>query len=272
MTIGINQNQSMLAALLAKETREPAETRTEAQPDGRFAGKLDSLLAGDGQGGRTEQAKAQSMAEILHLQMLRSTLNLSGDTQAESTLPSLFGKQSPIVQALVQAYASNAPENSSQSAQPVEDTVPVQKLPELSSSHPSTTAETTKGSQWLDPIIAKASRRYGVDAGLIKAVIKAESNFNPTAVSPAGARGLMQLMPGTARSLGVAIPLTRSRTSWAGQNSCATCWTGTTATWTRPWPPTTGDRATWTGGPGGLPAETRSYLARVKQLYASYMA
>lgn len=54
-----------------------------------------------------------------------------------------------------------------------------------------------------DHLISKASEKYNVESALVKAVIKAESNFNHQAVSPKGARGLMQLMPATATSLQV---------------------------------------------------------------------
>lgn len=58
----------------------------------------------------------------------------------------------------------------------------------------------------MDEIFDEASSRYGVSVNLLKAVAKAESNFNPNAVSKAGAIGVMQLMPATARSLGVCDP------------------------------------------------------------------
>lgn len=65
------------------------------------------------------------------------------------------------------------------------------------------TAEARQRSASYQPYVANAARRYGVSPVLIDAIAHTESRYRPGAVSRAGAVGIMQLMPGTARQLGV---------------------------------------------------------------------
>jgi soluble lytic murein transglycosylase-like protein len=58
----------------------------------------------------------------------------------------------------------------------------------------------------LSELIDKEARKNGIDPLILEIIIRHESNFNPSAVSPTGAMGLMQLMPGTASSCGVKDP------------------------------------------------------------------
>lgn len=80
---------------------------------------------------------------------------------------------------------------------------------DLPSTYNPTTAATPSRSanrNAFDHLIQASATRHGVDPALIKAIIHTESAFNPNARSPVGAMGLMQLMPGTARDMGVMNP------------------------------------------------------------------
>jgi soluble lytic murein transglycosylase-like protein len=67
------------------------------------------------------------------------------------------------------------------------------------------TAQPT-GRERFDEVIALASRTYDIPEAFIRGVIEVESGYNPRALSRVGAMGMMQLMPGTARDLGVTNP------------------------------------------------------------------
>jgi len=85
-----------------------------------------------------------------------------------------------------------------------ENSLDITSLPEISSI--SSLSTKTNALPEFNDIIKTQAAKTGINENLLKAVIKTESGFNPNARSSVGAMGLMQLMPGTAESLGVVDP------------------------------------------------------------------
>ncbi len=121
-----------------------------------------------------------------------------------------------------------------------------------------------------DLMIVEAADQHGVPPALVKAVVATESSFNPKAVSAKGAQGLMQLMPTTARSLGVEEPL-RVEQNLDGGVRYLRSLIDRYGDWSRA-------LAAYNAGPravdryGGIPPyqETRQYVDRVLTYYRRY--
>jgi len=99
--------------------------------------------------------------------------------------------------------------NTSSNCRPLRDKVSIIKRPGIQRRSWKTTTLRSRlqaNSSSYDHHISRSSKRYDVDPFLIKAVIKTESDFDCYALSKAGAQGLMQLMPGTAKELKVRNP------------------------------------------------------------------
>ncbi len=124
----------------------------------------------------------------------------------------------------------------------------------------------TKG---IDAIIEEVARTHGVEPGLIRAVIEVESGGNPLAVSPAGAQGLMQLMPATGAELGVRNPFDPAENIMAGTRYLRQLmdrYQGNVRLALAAY--------NWGMGnlekrPGAMPRETQRYIAKVENIYRS---
>jgi soluble lytic murein transglycosylase-like protein len=213
-----------------------------------------------------EPASAVTTAELLRLKMLSSALSLGNDQEQPASL------QSQGVQGLLNKFLEQLPKGAGSTVYAaLREADPAGQ--EAGAAPIAAMDDPLPDNPGIDAIIDKASRRYGVDAGLIKAVIKQESNFNPRAVSSAGAQGLMQLMPSTARGLGVRDSFDPEQNVMAGTRFLKDMlqrYGGNLddALAAYNWGPGNVDRHG--SSSAALPRETRGYLAKVKGFYSQY--
>jgi soluble lytic murein transglycosylase-like protein len=126
----------------------------------------------------------------------------------------------------------------------------------------------------IEAIIQKVSSALDMDPNLIKAVVKAESNYNPKAVSHAGAQGLMQLMPRTAKEMGVKDPFDPLQNIWGGARYLKSMMNRHGGNLNKAlaaynWGPGNLDRHGYGNG-SNLPRETRRYIEVVNRNYNRY--
>lgn len=156
-----------------------------------------------------DKQEALALYERVMLQMNESLLALLADDDKEESSPGISllegfeqmvsrGMEPPQALSTIGQVASKKELSASLSP---EDDPGIKYNPGTANAGKEETP--VSGTSSMDEIIASAAKIYGVDADLIRRVIQAESSFNPDAVSPVGARGLMQLMPETAKDLGV---------------------------------------------------------------------
>jgi soluble lytic murein transglycosylase-like protein len=123
--------------------------------------------------------------------------------------------------------------------------------------------------QEIDALIQDSAKRYGLDPNLVRAVVTAESDFNPQTVSHAGAMGLMQLMPETASDMGVQNVFDPAQNIEGGTRYLALMLERfggdeSKALAAYNWGPSNVERG------GRLPSETSTYLKRVARYKAMY--
>lgn len=150
--------------------------------------------------------------EIRDIQQLIQNEAMSILTSNRNT----FSNHSPIVdlafKQLLQEKINQATMRNQQLGNP-SSTMATQLTPMVNNyiPNPSTQVFSPSSNDDINSLVTKIANKYQVDEKIIHSIIKAESNYNPNAKSGAGAQGLMQLMPATARGLGVTNPYDKAQ-------------------------------------------------------------
>jgi soluble lytic murein transglycosylase-like protein len=209
------------------------------------------------------QASSSGVQKIVHPDGTVEFTNVSGSEE----------KRASTKDEVVYRFTDNNGVVAYSSIQPASDTFDVIRF-QCFACDPDSSVDWRKTPLFLEPYeaeIAVAAQEFGVDPALVRAVIHAESAFNVSALSPAGAQGLMQLMPAPADELGVRNAMAATDNIRGGVNYLARMLQRfggdiTLAT------------AAYNAGPGavgrhgGVPpyAETEAYVKRVGILHERY--
>ncbi len=215
---------------------------------------FEKLLARSTAPGSSSREEAQVLAQWARLEMLRGSLDFISEQDEQTTfslpLPVASAYPPPNRVNIDFPAASQAPPASGRPLQPLRQSAPP-----------------------IMQIAEDTASRFEMDPALVKAVIKAESDFDPSVVSKAGAQGLMQLMPETAQDLGVSDPFDPEQNVQGGTRYLKWLhekYNGdidrTLAAYN--WGPGNVDRK----GIDSLPEETRNYLSRVKRFRETFKA
>jgi soluble lytic murein transglycosylase-like protein len=228
----------------------PPRPAVDKKTSNGFEDRLQNVLAE-----QSPQALAARQARMrMHmcqLELARSLFDESENTELSAMLEALPMARGAGLSGLAdrQIFDSSPPSGSA-----------------LTGTHPPVPTTGQGQAPEVEQIISQAAADHGVAPGLIRSVIRTESAFNPRAVSPVGAQGLMQLMPGTAADLGVTDPFDPEQNIMAGTRYLRQLldrYNGDLdhALAAYNWGMGNVDRY----GLDRLPEETRNYLVRVKQ-------
>ena len=215
------------------------------------------------------QEKVAEAAEIMRLEMMKSAVSFSGNEPEPASAEIGSALKAFLTHCSKESQKTDTAGSAGSQTSGAEDD-PVSERA-LSTAEAVTFAGGAVSP--YDDIIRNAASRYGVQEGLIKAVIKMESGFNPRAVSRAGARGLMQLMPSTAAGLGVRDSFDPEQNIMAGTRFLRELlekYGGDldSALAAYNWGPGNVDRSRG----AFLPRETKEYLVKVKKYYTQFAA